>query len=161
MRLGKERMGWRKCSNRDFNGQASVDAMLIIKIDAVNLQPPQAALACCSYMPRLPAHFALAIRKTYPKFSTHFSSASHPSLQSLQPIILASSIKTPAKNKNQASINNREKKDLAQKGFVGEGAIAVGGVEKCDAGIDGLVNEFDHLGLGLGRAVEGGHAHTT
>lgn len=39
------------------------------------------------------------------------------------------------------------------------GAVDVGSVEKRDAGVDGVVDEFDHIGLGLRRAVEGGHGH--
>nr|GMD72274.1 putative late blight resistance protein homolog R1B-16 isoform X1 [Ipomoea batatas] len=36
----------------------------------------------------------------------------------------------------------------------------VGGVKERDAGVNGVVDEGDHVGVGLGRAVEGGHAHT-
>jgi hypothetical protein len=38
-------------------------------------------------------------------------------------------------------------------------AVDVGGVEEGDPGGDGVVDQLDHVGLGLGRAVEGGHAH--
>lgn len=40
-------------------------------------------------------------------------------------------------------------------------AVDVGGVEKCDSGVNGMVDEFDHIGLGLGLAVVSRHAHTT
>ena len=38
-------------------------------------------------------------------------------------------------------------------------AVNVGGVEEGDPGGDGVVDELDHVRLGLGRTVEGGHAH--
>ena len=48
---------------------------------------------------------------------------------------------------------------LAKENFVGVGAVDVRGVEEGDAGGDGMVDENDHVFIGLGRAVEGGHAH--
>ena len=39
-------------------------------------------------------------------------------------------------------------------------AVDVGGVEEGDPGSDGMVDKLDHVRLGLGRAVEGRHAHT-
>ena len=50
-------------------------------------------------------------------------------------------------------------KDLAEKDFISEGAVHVGGVEQGDAAVDGVVNESDHVFFRLGRAIEGGHAH--
>ena len=50
-------------------------------------------------------------------------------------------------------------KDLAEKDFISEGAVDVGGVEQGDAAVDGMVNESDHVFFRLGRAIEGGHAH--
>ena len=49
--------------------------------------------------------------------------------------------------------------DLAEKDFIGEGPVDVGGVEESDAAVDGVVDESDHVLFWLGRAVEGGHAH--
>ena len=43
--------------------------------------------------------------------------------------------------------------------FVGERAIDFGGVEKGDAELDGGMEERDHLGLVLRRAVGPTHAH--
>lgn len=39
------------------------------------------------------------------------------------------------------------------------GAVHIGGVKEGDAGVDGMANEGDHVGFGLGRAVTEGHAH--
>ena len=39
-------------------------------------------------------------------------------------------------------------------------AVDVGSVEEGDAGVDGVVDEFDHVFFGLGWAVEGRHSHT-
>ena len=50
-------------------------------------------------------------------------------------------------------------KDLAEKDFISEGAIDVGGVEQGDAAVDSVVNESDHIFFRLGRVIEGGHAH--
>lgn len=44
---------------------------------------------------------------------------------------------------------------LAKEYLVSVRTIEIGGIEMSDAGVDGMVNEFDHLGIGLGRAVEG------
>lgn len=49
---------------------------------------------------------------------------------------------------------------LSEENLIGMGPIEIGSVEKCDAGIDGMVDELDHINLRLGRAVGGGHAHT-
>jgi hypothetical protein len=38
-------------------------------------------------------------------------------------------------------------------------AVHVGGVKEGDPGGDGVVDELDHVRLGFGRTVEGGHAH--
>jgi hypothetical protein len=53
----------------------------------------------------------------------------------------------------------RKLKDLSEKDFVGEGAVDVGGVEEGDPGVDGVVDESNHVLFGLGRAIDGGHAH--
>lgn len=50
---------------------------------------------------------------------------------------------------------------LPDEDLVGERAVDVGGVEESDAAGDGVVDESDHVGVGLGGAIEGGHAHTT
>ncbi|KAM3004351.1 hypothetical protein FF2_034610 [Malus domestica] len=47
---------------------------------------------------------------------------------------------------------------MAKENFVGAGAVDVGGVEEGDASRDGMVDESDHVFIGLGRAIEGGHA---
>nr|GMD59944.1 hypothetical protein Iba_chr12aCG6330 [Ipomoea batatas] len=49
---------------------------------------------------------------------------------------------------------------LAKEDFIGVGAIHIGGVEQGDAGINGVVNELDHIFIRLGRAVKTGHPHT-
>lgn len=40
------------------------------------------------------------------------------------------------------------------------GAVRVGGIEEGDAGVNGVVDEGDHVGIRLRRAVKSGHAHT-
>jgi hypothetical protein len=52
-------------------------------------------------------------------------------------------------------------RDLSEKDFVGEGAVDVGGIKEGDAGVEGMVDESDHVFFGLGRAIKGGHAHAT
>lgn len=39
------------------------------------------------------------------------------------------------------------------------GTVEVGGVEKGDAGVEGVVDEFDHIGVGLRQPIESRHAH--
>jgi hypothetical protein len=55
----------------------------------------------------------------------------------------------------------RKRRDLSEKDFVGERAVDVGGVEEGDTGVDGVVDERDHVFFGLGRAIGAGHAHAT
>jgi hypothetical protein len=65
--------------------------------------------------------------------------------------------KKKKKKKKRKNITTwaRSKKD-----FIGEGAVDIGGVEEGDAGVDGMVDESDHVFFGLGKAIEGGgHAH--
>ncbi|TVU13692.1 hypothetical protein EJB05_37112, partial [Eragrostis curvula] len=50
---------------------------------------------------------------------------------------------------------------LADEDLVGVGPVAVGGVEEGDAGVDGVVDERDHVGLGLRRAVPRPRADTS
>lgn len=44
---------------------------------------------------------------------------------------------------------------LAEENLVGVGAVDVGGVEEGDAGVDGVVDELDHVWFWLRGAVEG------
>lgn len=39
-------------------------------------------------------------------------------------------------------------------------SILIGRIEEGDAAIKGVLNELDHFGLGLGRAMIGRHAST-
>ena len=48
---------------------------------------------------------------------------------------------------------------LSEEDFVGKRAVDVGSVEEGDAGVDGMVDESDHVLFGLWRAIELGHAH--
>ena len=41
------------------------------------------------------------------------------------------------------------------------GTEEVGGVEKGDAGVDGVVDKFDHIGVGLGQPIESRHTHAS
>ena len=50
--------------------------------------------------------------------------------------------------------------NLAEKDFIDEGAVEVGGVREGDAAVDGVVDDGDHV-LRLGRAIEGRHAQAS
>jgi hypothetical protein len=64
------------------------------------------------------------------------------------------------KKKKKKERKKRRTWDLSKKDFIGEGAVDIGGVEEGDAGVDGMVDESDHVFFGLGKAIEGGgHAH--
>jgi hypothetical protein len=54
--------------------------------------------------------------------------------------------------------NSEASLNLSEEDLVGVGAGDVGGVEQGDGEGDGVADGRDHVGLGLGRAVEGGHA---
>ena len=41
------------------------------------------------------------------------------------------------------------------------GTVEVGGIKKGNAGFDGVVDELDHVGVGLGKPVKGGHTHAS
>uniref|UniRef100_A0A3Q7IAF0 Uncharacterized protein n=1 Tax=Solanum lycopersicum TaxID=4081 RepID=A0A3Q7IAF0_SOLLC len=44
-------------------------------------------------------------------------------------------------------------KYLAEEDFISVGPIYIGSIEKCDAGVNGVVDELDHIGIGFGRPV--------
>lgn len=104
--------------------------MLVIEIDAANIETLQTSLASGSHIGRVSTDLPLTIGETNSKFSGKFDLVSVAVLES-----------------------------LTDEDFVGEWAVDVGGVEKSDAAVDGVVDQSDHVGVGLGRAVEGGHAH--
>ncbi|KAL0924447.1 hypothetical protein M5K25_005278 [Dendrobium thyrsiflorum] len=62
-------------------------------------------------------------------------------------------------NRGSRRKQKNEREYLSNKGLVGEGTVDVGGVEESDARANGMVNEVDHVGLRLGRAVKGRHSH--
>ncbi|CAK9162200.1 unnamed protein product [Ilex paraguariensis] len=64
----------------------------------------------------------------------------------------------PPSQNEQDSQQNREKY-LANKEFVGVGTVYIGGVEEGDAGVDGVVDEFDHFLFWLGRTMVKGQSH--
>ena len=61
--------------------------------------------------------------------------------------------------------NEKKRKEkkvyLSEKDFVGEGSVYVRGVEEGDAGVNGMVDERDHIWFRLCRPIEGRHAHAT
>lgn len=61
----------------------------------------------------------------------------------------------------EVGAKRRRKGYLAEEDLVGVRSVHVGGVEKSDAGVDGVVDEGDHVGVGFGGPVESGHAHAT
>jgi hypothetical protein len=66
-------------------------------------------------------------------------------------------------NKKQTRKKKKERKmrDLSEKDFIGEGVVDVGGIKEGDAGVEGMVDESDHVFFGLGKAIDAGHAHAT
>ncbi|TVU13687.1 hypothetical protein EJB05_37107, partial [Eragrostis curvula] len=126
-------------THRDLDGHPFVDAVLVVEVDAVNAETLEAALACRAYVRRVAADLALAVGEGEAELGGQLHLLPHPALQSLHMGITWSIF----------SAND----------LVGVGAVDVGGVEEGDAGGDGVVDERDHVRLGLGRAVEGGHSH--
>ena len=142
-------------TNRDFDGNAGVDAVLVVEIDAIQVKALQAGLTGGSHIRWIATdiHY-LPIRIPMPELGCQFHPLFHASiLQSLFP-----KKRNLAKNK-RTSKQKKKKWDLSEKDFVGEGAVDVGGVEEGDAGVDGVVDESYHVFFGLGKATEGdGHA---
>ncbi|TVU03549.1 hypothetical protein EJB05_50864, partial [Eragrostis curvula] len=126
-------------THRDLDGHPFVDAVLVVEVDAVNAETLEAALACRAYVRRVAADLALAVGEGEAELGGQLHLLPHLDLQSLHMGITSSIF----------SAND----------LVGVGAVDVGGVEEGDAGGDGVVDERDHVRLGLGRAVEGGHSH--
>lgn len=51
--------------------------------------------------------------------------------------------------------------DLADEDFVGVRAVEIGSIEMSDAGVDGVVDEFDHVFFGFGRSITSRHSHAS
>ena len=118
-------------THRDLDGHPLVDAVLVVEVDAVYAEPLEAALARRAHVRRVPADVDISgAGEVDAELGAQLHLLPHPALQR-----------------------------LAEEDLVGVRAIDVGGVEQGDSGGDGVVDELDHVGLGLGRAVEGGHAH--
>jgi hypothetical protein len=72
-----------KKSNRDFNGDAGVNPMLIIEIHTINTKPFQASLNGTSHIFGVAPNFPLVVGKADTKFGGQFNFVSHSSAQSL------------------------------------------------------------------------------
>jgi hypothetical protein len=72
-----------KKSNRDFNGDAGVNPMLIIEIHTTNTKPFQASLNGTSHILRVAPNLSLIVGKADTKFGGQFNLVSHSSTQSL------------------------------------------------------------------------------
>jgi len=126
----KKRNKWRRSAHRDLDGHPLVDAVLVVEVDAVHAQSLEAALARRPHVRRVPADLALAVGEGDAELGGQLHLLPHPALQR-----------------------------LSEEDLVGVRAVDVGSVEEGDSGGDGVVDELDHVGLRLRRAVEGGHAH--
>jgi hypothetical protein len=142
-------------TNRDFDGNAGVDAVLVVEIDAIQLEALQAGLTGRSHIRWIATDLTLPTRIANSKLGCQFHPLSHPSLQSLPK---KRNLRTNEQTNKQTKKKKRTR-DLSEKDFVGEGAVDVGGVEKGDAGVDGVVDESDHVLFGFGRAIGSGHPH--
>lgn len=112
-------------SNRHFNRHSDINAMNIIKINAVDVQSLQASFTTSSYIFWFTTNVHFPIFETYAKLGSYLYSFSH-------------------------SFDC-----LADEKFIGVGSILIGGVEKGDAVINGVLDKLDHFGFGLGRAMIG------
>jgi hypothetical protein len=150
-------------TNRDFDGNAGVDAVLVIEIDAIQVESLQASLTGCSHIRWIATDLPLPIRIAKSELGCQFHPLSHSFLQSLRP--KKPKFKNKQTNKKIKIIKKKKWKkkkiwDLSEKDFVGEGAVDIGGVEEGDAGVDGMTDESDHVLFGLGRTIDAaGHAH--
>jgi hypothetical protein len=141
-------------TNRDFDGKAGVDAVLVVEIDAIQVEALQAGLTGGSHIRWIATYLPLPIHMPESELSCQFHLLSHPSLQSLP---APQGTKSKKKRTTQTTEERKKKRwDLSEKDFVGEGAVHVGGVEEGDTGVDGVVDERDHVFFGLA-----GHAHAT
>jgi hypothetical protein len=105
--------------------------VLVVEVDALDAEPPEAALARRPHVRWVAAEVGLAaVDEGDAELGGQVHLLPHPALQR-----------------------------LAEEELVGVRAVAVSGVEEGDAGGDGVADERDHVGLRLGRAVVGGHAH--
>jgi hypothetical protein len=146
-------------TNRDFDGNAGVDAVLVVEIDAIQLEALQAGLTGRSHIRWIATDLSLPIRIDNSELGCQFHPLSHPSLQSLLP--KKRNLRINEQTNKQTKKKKKRTRDLSEKDFVGEGAVEVGGVEEGDAGVDGVLYESDHVLFWLGRAIEAGHAQAT
>ncbi|TVU13684.1 hypothetical protein EJB05_37104, partial [Eragrostis curvula] len=135
--------------------------MLVVEVDTVDAETPEAALARGAHIHRVTTDLPLAVDKNDTELGGQLHLLPHPALQRLLTDITSNAFSAnhKARGSNQSSTASGNKPYLAEEDLVGVGAVDVGGVKEGDAGGNGVVNERGHLGLGLGRAVDGGHAH--
>ncbi|KAJ0780075.1 hypothetical protein HanPI659440_Chr06g0233561 [Helianthus annuus] len=120
-----------KLTNRDFDWHASINPVLIIEINAVDLKSLEAGFAGSPDIGGIALDLPGTIELD-PKFGSQLHFVPHPPFQS-----------------------------LAEKDFVGFGAVDIGGVEEGDTGVDGVVDELDHVRFRFGNTVQIGHAHAS
>ena len=93
----------RKKAYSDFDGDAGVDAMLVVEIDTSDVEAFQAGLASSPHVRGVASHLTLPIRKADPELGSQLHSLSHPSLERLLIII-----------DKHPKIKKRKKKPLIQ-----------------------------------------------
>ena len=118
-----------RLTHRDLDGHLGVDAMLKVKVDAVDAKPPEAALA------RRPHVCRVAADRPHVGRDAELGGNLH-----LLP-------------------RGMQMQRLADEDLVGVRAVDVGGVEEGDPSRDGMAEERHHVGLGLALAVRRRHAH--
>ena len=72
-----------KRSNRDFNGNTSINTMLVIEINGINPKSLQASLTCCSHIFWKATNLGFPISILSSKFGCQLNPFSHYSLQGL------------------------------------------------------------------------------
>ena len=72
-------------TNRDFDGNAGVDAVLVVEIDAIQVEALQAGLTGGSHIRWIATCLPLPIDRDNSELGCQFHLLSHPSLQSLRP----------------------------------------------------------------------------
>lgn len=156
--------------------------MLVVEIDAVDLETLQAGFTSSPHIGRIATDLSLPISKVDSEFCRKLNLLPHPSLQSLFPRNIHSISQPKLKihptpiippedpsilaigtqqYQKATKIKGREAGDLGEEKLVGVRAVDIGGVEKGDAGVDGMVDERNHVGLGLWRALDSRHAHAS
>jgi hypothetical protein len=144
--------------NRDFDGNAGVNAVLVTEIDASQVEALQPRLTGGSHICWIATCLHLPIHISNSELGCQFHLLSHPSLQSLH---APHEAKTKNKRTTQTTKTKKNRWDLSENGFVVEGVEDISGVEEGDAGVDSVVDESDYVFFGIGIGIEDGHVDAT